>query len=107
MRNLLLLRFVAEFLGTFGLVFFAAGSAIVDVNSGGLLTFIGVSLCSGLAVMAMIYAFSEISGAHINPAVTFGFLLARQLNLKQAGVYFISQMIGAVLASLLLKFLVD
>lgn len=107
MRNQLLFKFSAEFLGTFGLVFFAAGSAIVDVVSGGLLTLVGVSLCSGLAVMAMIYTFSGISGAHINPAVTFGFLLTKQLNLKQAGVYFIAQMIGAVLASLLLKFLFD
>lgn len=105
MKTSMTFRFFAESLGTFGLVFFAAGSAMVDVISGGHLTLVGVALCSGLAVMAMIYSFVEISGAHINPAVTFGFVLTKHLYWKQASVYFIGQMGGATLASQLLKFL--
>jgi len=103
MRNQLALIFLAELLGTFGLVFFAAGSSIVDVLSGGLLTLVGVAFCSGLAVMAMIYTFSEISGAHINPAVTLGFVLSKHIKFKHAIVYFIGQISGAILASQLLK----
>ena len=103
MKNAITLRFLAEALGTFGLVFFAAGSVMVDSIAQGALTLIGLALCSGIAVMTMIYTFGPISGAHINPAVTFGFALTGHLPWKDAGVYVIAQIIGAVIASLLLR----
>ncbi|MQF82619.1 MIP family channel protein [SAR202 cluster bacterium AD-802-E10_MRT_200m] len=103
MKNSLTLRFLAETIGTFGLVFFAAGSVMVDSIAQGILTLIGLALCSGLAVMTMIYTFGPISGAHINPAVTFGFALTGRLPWKDAGVYVIAQITGAVIAALLLR----
>ena len=63
-------RAVAECIGTFGLVFIAAGAAMADDISGGSLGLVGNALASGLIVAAMIYATGHISGAHINPAVT-------------------------------------
>ena len=98
-------RFAAELIGTFCLVFAAAGSVMVDEISGGLVTPLGAGLTSGLVVMAMVYAIGPISGAHINPAVTFGFVLAGDFTLRAAGVYWAAQLAGAALAGGALRLL--
>lgn len=94
--------FIAELTGTFMLVFAGTGAIIADTFSGGALGHVGISLVFGFTVLAVIYAVGDISGAHLNPAVTMGFLAAGRISLRDASLYVISQMVGAVLASLLL-----
>lgn len=98
-------RGVAEFLGTFALVFAGTGAIVVDQTSGGAVTHVGVALTFGLIVLAMIYTFGDISGAHLNPAVTIGFWIARRLPGREVLPYVGSQAAGALLASILLRVL--
>jgi aquaporin NIP len=98
-------RVVAEIIGTFALVFCGTGAIVIDRQTGGGVTHIGVAMTFGLIVMAMIYGLGEISGAHLNPAVSIAFTLARRLPLKALGFYVASQLIGAFLASLSLRLL--
>ncbi len=93
---------LAEMLGTFGLVFAGTGAIVINKVSNGAITHSGIALTFGLAVMAMIYAFGGISGAHLNPAVTLGFFLARLLPGRDVPKYIASQLCGALLASALL-----
>ncbi|MGB2874968.1 MAG: aquaporin, partial [Gaiellaceae bacterium] len=90
-------RAVAEFVGTFALVFVGAGS----IAAGGDLT--AVALAHGLVIGVMASAVGHISGGHFNPAVTFGFLVARRIDPVLAAVYWGAQFLAAVLAALLLK----
>jgi len=69
-------KIFAEFLGTFALVFAGTGAIVIDDVSHGSVTHVGVALTFGLVVLAMIYAVGDISGAHLNPAVTSGFWLS-------------------------------
>jgi aquaporin NIP len=94
---------ISELLGTFALVFCGTGAIIIDKETGGGVSHIGVAITFGLIVMAMIYALGEISGTHINPAVSIAFTLAGRLPVKSLGVYIASQVTGAFLASLTLK----
>ena len=96
-------RCTAEFIGTFGLVFAGAGAIMVDFTSGGEVTNLGIGLVFGLIVAAMIYAIGHISGAHINPAVTLGFALARHFPWKWVPHYWTSQLAGAAAACLVLR----
>src|SRR5476651_2080827 len=96
-------RYIAEFIGTFALVFAGTGAIIINDISGGVITHLGVSLVFGLIIMTMIYALGEISGAHFNPAVSFGFWLAKRLSLKELFPFVISQVLGAITASIFLK----
>ena len=98
-------KYLAELLGTFALVFCGTGAIIIDQQTNGAVSHVGVAITFGLIVMAMIYAFGETSGAHINPAVTIAFALANRFKLKQVFPYILSQVAGAILASLTLKFL--
>lgn len=98
-------KYTAEFIGTFGLVFCGTGAVVVDEVSGGTVTHVGVAICFGLIVMAMIYAFGEISGAHLNPAVTLAFAVNKSFPFKNVIPYIISQLAGAVLASITLLLL--
>ncbi len=97
-------KYLAELVGTFVLVFAGTGAIVVD-DTFGSITHVGVSLTFGLVVIAMIYSIGEISGAHINPAVTIGFWVARRLDGRQLLPYIVAQTIGALLASLTLRIL--
>lgn len=96
-------RCLAEFIGTFGLVFAGAGAIMVDGISGGQVTHLGVSLTFGLMVAAMIYALGHVSGAHINPAVTLAFSIAKHFPLKDVPFYWTAQVLGAIAAALFLR----
>ncbi len=99
----LLLRCVAEFVATFGMVLAASGAVMVNEVSGGQITHVGMALTPGLAVAAMIYAAGHISGAHINPAVTLAFALARHFPWRDVPLYWVAQLAGAAAASLALR----
>lgn len=96
---------LAEGLGTFGLVFAGCGAIMIDTESHGQITHVGVGLVFGLIITVMIYAFGHISGAHFNPAVTLGFVLARHFPLRRLWVYWGAQLVGAVAAALCLRLL--
>ncbi len=91
---------LAEFIGTFALVFAGCGAIMVDALTQGKLSHVGVSLTFGLIVMAMIYAIGHLSGAHINPAVTLAFAITRHFPLTQVAPYWAAQAAGAIVASL-------
>lgn len=90
--------FVAEFIGTFALVFIGAGAAIVGL--GGLL---GIALAHGLVVVVFAYSYGHISGSQLNPAVTFGLALNNTIKWADAVVYWVAQFAGAIVASYVLK----
>src|SRR5258705_12772054 len=77
-RNRMRKKLAAEFVGTFALVFAGTGAIIINDLTGGTITHLGVAITFGLIVLTMIYTLGDISGAHLNPAVTFGFYLAKQ-----------------------------
>jgi aquaporin NIP len=93
---------VAEAVGTFALVFAGAGAIVVDARTHAL-GHVGVALTFGLVIMAMIYAVGHVSGAHLNPAVTFAFALTRHFPWLRAGMYWLAQVGGALIAALLLR----
>ena len=101
MRSALLQRGVAEFVGTFTLIFVGAGAIIA--TKGGNLTAIG--LAHGLAIGVMASAVGHISGGHFNPAVTLGFVVTRRIESRLAATYWFAQLIGAVLAAFMLTWL--
>ena len=98
-------RLASEGLGTFCLVFAGTGAIVINDLSGGLITHTGIAITFGLVVLAMIYALGDISGAHINPAVTLGFYFGGRLEGRLVVPYIISQCSGAVLASVLVRVL--
>lgn len=95
-------RLAAELLGTFALVFAGTAAIVINDLSGGAITHVGISLVFGLVVLALIYALGDVSGCHINPAVTLGFVAARRFPLCEAGPYIAAQISGAMLASAML-----
>ena len=98
-------RYAAEAIGTFALVFAGTGAIIIDGVSQGVVTHVGVALTFGLIVMAMIYAIGDVSGAHINPAVTVAFWIAGRFPGREVWPYLASQLVGAFCASGLLRIL--
>jgi aquaporin NIP len=96
-------KYAAEFIGTFALVFAGTGAIIINDVTGGAVTNVGVGLTFGMIVLTMIYAVGDVSGAHFNPAVTLGFFAARRLKGKIILPYVVSQLLGALAASLLLR----
>jgi MIP family channel proteins len=98
-------RCFSEMLGTFVLVFAGTGAIVVNQVSGGVITHVGIALTFGLVVLAMIYTFGDVSGAHLNPAVTVGFFLAKRFPGASVLPYIASQCAGAFLASGALRFL--
>lgn len=98
-------KYVAELVGTFGLVFCGTGAIIINQETNGSISHVGIAITFGLIVMAMIYTLGNISGAHLNPAVSIAFTVAKRFPVKQLLPYIISQILGGLLASLILKFL--
>ena len=95
----------AEFLGTFCLVLVGTGAIVVnDVSAGGV-TPVGIASCFGLVVLVMILALGDVSGAHMNPAVSCGLCLAGGMPLGRLLPYVVSQCAGAIVASGLLRLL--
>src|ERR1700689_2087053 len=95
----------AEMIATFALVFAGTGAIVINEASGGAITHVGIALTFGLIVLAMIYTVGDISGAHLNPAVTIGFWAARRLPGRDVFPYIGSQLPGALLPSGLLRIL--
>lgn len=98
-------RYFAEFLGTFILVFAGTGAIVVNEISGGVIGHAGIALTFGLVVAAMIYTFGDVSGAHLNPAVSISFVIAGRLPARDLFGYIVSQLLGALSASGVLKLL--
>ncbi len=94
-------KYLAEFIGTFALVFCGTGSIIVDQEFGGV-GLIGIAAAFGIIITAMIYIFGNISGAHINPAVTIALYFGKKMPRNEVLGYIIAQILGAFLASAIL-----
>jgi aquaporin NIP len=95
----------AEFLGTFALVFAGCGAVVVNAASGGAVTHVGVALTFGLVVLTAVYALGDVSGAHLNPAVTAGFWLAGRFPVSRLPAYVAAQCVGGLAAAGLLRLL--
>jgi len=98
-------KLMAEFIGTFALVFAGTGAIVINDVSGGSITHVGIALTFGLVVLAMIYTVGDISGAHLNPAVTSAFWLSGRFVGRQVLPYILAQCFGAIVASGTLHFL--
>jgi len=92
-------KYLAELLGTFVLVFIGTGSAVVAGKDIG---YLGIALAFGISVLVMVYVIGQISGCHINPAITIAMLINGKIPAKDAVIYIIVQCIGAIIASVLL-----
>jgi aquaporin Z len=90
------MKYAAEMIGTFVLVFAGLGTAVI---AGGRVGNVGVAMAFGLALLAMAYSVGPISGCHINPAVTLGMLVSKRISAKDAVGYWIAQCVGATIAS--------
>lgn len=98
-------RLFAEFLGTFILIFAGTGAMVINQATGGSLGHTGVSLVFGLVVLVMIQTFGDVSGAHLNPAVTLGLAAAGRFSWREVPGYVCAQLGGAFAASFVVKFL--
>ncbi|MAR39429.1 MAG: aquaporin [Flavobacteriales bacterium] len=97
-------RYWAELIGSFILVFVGTGAIMIN-DITGQVTNLGIGLSFGLVVMVVIYSIGDISGAHINPAVTIAFWISKKFEGKDVIFYVLFQIIGAVLASCMLYFI--
>lgn len=89
-------RYIAEAIGTFTLVFFGVGSAVL---AGGDIGYVGISFAFGISVVAMAYSIGHISGAHLNPAVSMGALVAGRMQPGDFIGYMVAQTVGAIAAA--------
>jgi MIP family channel proteins len=98
-------KLIAEFLGTFALIFFGAGAICTDqyLHGAGGLGLLGIALAHGLAIAIMVCALGHISGGHFNPAITIGFWVTRRLNTVDTVAYWLAQLLGATVAAFVLK----
>ncbi len=97
-------KYLAEMIGTMVLVLMGCGSAVFagTVQPFSSVGTLGVAFAFGLAVLTMVYTIGKISGCHINPAITLGMLLSKRISGKDAGMYMIFQVIGAIIGSSIL-----
>jgi aquaporin NIP len=98
-------KFISEFSSTFFMVFAGTGAIVINQESGGVITHLGIAITFGLVVIAMIYAFGAYSGAHMNPAVTIALAIGNHFPKKEVALYVVAQLLGAIAASGLLKLL--
>ena len=96
-------KFLAEFIGTFTLVLLGCGAAVI---AGKVVGVLGISFAFGLALVAMAYGIGPVSGCHINPAVSFGALLAGRMTISDFIIYVVAQCLGAVAAAVILLMIV-
>jgi len=96
-------KFIAEFIGTFALVFVGVGAIASDFINGGQTGLVGIALAHGLTIAVMVSATAAISGGHINPAVTIGFFCTKKIDFAGAVNYIVAQCLGAITAAALLK----
>jgi aquaporin Z len=96
-------KLLAEALGTFALVFAGTGAIVINQVSGGAVTHVGIALTFGLVVLAMIQTFGDVSGAHLNPAVSLALAVSGRFSWQQVPGYMMAQIGGAVIASGLLR----
>ena len=101
-------KLVAEFIGTFALIFFGAGSICADqyLHGAGGSGLLGIALAHGLAIGIMVSALGHVSGGHFNPAVTIGFWVTKRINTLDVIGYWAAQLVGAIAAAYLLKAIV-
>lgn len=100
-------KYIAEMIGTMVLVLLGCGSAVFNGGVGTTAQVLTVAFAFGLSVVAMAYAIGGISGCHINPAITLGCLISGRMNAKDASMYMIFQVIGAVIGSAIIYLLVS
>lgn len=100
-------KYLAEMIGTMVLVLMGCGSAVFAgaVQPFASVGTLGVAFAFGLAVLTMVYTIGKISGCHINPAITLGMLLSKRISGKDAGMYMVFQVIGAIIGSSILYIL--
>jgi aquaporin NIP len=98
-------KYYAEAIGTYMMVFCGTGAIIINQALNGVITHPGIAATFGLIVAAVIYALGDVSGAHINPAVTIAFALRKVFPMKEILPYILSQSVGAILASFTLHLL--
>jgi aquaporin Z len=92
-------KYLAEFVGTFVLVFMGCGSAVL---AGKYIGFVGISFAFGLSVLVMVYAIGNISGCHINPAISISMFASGKMKAMDTVIYVVAQCLGAVVASIVL-----
>ncbi len=96
-------NYISETIGTFALVFCGTGAIIINQETGGAVTHVGIAMTFGLVVTAMIFALGDVSGAHMNPAVTLSFAVAKRFPFREVIPYVLAQSAGAFMASGLLR----
>lgn len=94
-------KLLAEFIGTFTLIFIGAGAGALAAEGGGL---VGVALAHGLVILTFAYAYGPISGGHLNPAVTIALWLGKQIDEMTATLYIAAQLLGGIAGGLMLSF---
>ena len=102
-------KYIAEMIGTFTLVFFGVGSAVLAGGGIGIadsISITGISLAFGLSVVAMAYSIGQISGAHLNPAVSMGVMVAGRMSPIEFIMYSVFQTAGAIVAAAVIYFMV-
>lgn len=100
-------KYVAEFIGTFVLVLFGCGTAAISGGIGGVTGVVGIALAFGLSIVAMAYCIGNVSGCHINPAVSFAMLLSKRMSGKDFAGYVVAQVLGAIAASAILMTVIN
>lgn len=98
-------NFIVELIGTFFLVFVGCGAMVINTEMQGVISHVGVAISWGLIVMVLVYALAPTSGAHINPAVTIALAANKSFEWRKVPTYIVAQLIGALLAALILKYL--